>query len=268
MDTLAYMASASQDNTVADKKSVYKMAETFGAQEAQGANSRPALARLAVEAAKRGTLSCEKPKAKGAKSDVGMLFEHFARGNAAKAGVGYVPQSSEVQQVSKLMAFAKLGALPQVNGVEVFTRAAEIIAKRKLADAKDPIAKRPYDSLLAVARAQVSLPDSPLTDAQIEGAMVGDEADVKIEADRLDSIIKSMQKLIDADDLPGKDPRATEQTAKILEIQIGQLNARIIELGGTSAAIKARAAAIEAQKAAAAKLAGLQVKTMVEMVTL
>lgn len=228
-----------------DKKGVLQRSRVFGTAEGKGGNSRPTLGMFIVEATRQGVVNAEAPK--GQPDDVGEIWGAFAKSCAAAQGIGYVPLSSEKQQVSKLRAFARLGALPQVNGVTIINRAAELHMEMRRENEGKPAGLSPFDGLLEVARTQCAMPDIPLNDEQMKAVMSKPEPEDKCEADRLDKVADSMEKM-------RTDDKVSEETKTLLDEAIKPVLARIEELGGTTGQQKeaARQAAKDAKQRQAA----------------
>lgn len=222
-----------------------RMVTTLGEREGMGSNSRPGLFVHFVEGAKHGVLTAD---------DVTDYYAKYAKAVAAKQNIGYAPQSSEKQQVSKFKQAVNLGALVHVNGIEVIQRAIDIQKVQRAAN-KGKLPMSPLDGLCAVARAQCAFPDSALTDEQIDLVMRPKEGDEKTEADRLDAVASAMDKLIER-----KEDPISEESAAILEVCIRSIMEQVKALGGTTA--QKKASTKEAAKIAKAKaeLVALMVK--------
>lgn len=222
----------------------------FGEAEGQGTNSRGALGVLVTEAAKTGLI---KPKT----DELLPVFNKYAEARSKAQFTPYVAGSSDKQQVSKLVAFAKLGALPKIDGVALLMRTASIVNEMMKAqpDIKWPSA---YDQLLNVARYQVRhSPTAVLSDDIIKSVCSpkpkGPDAD---EADKLEALRKAMEKILKAEEVT-----PTEETADMLSEQHDALAERIKALGGTR---KQREALEKAQ--AKADAARAQVVSLTERV--
>lgn len=216
---------------------------TLGEREGMGSNSRPGLFVHFVEGARKGFVS---------EDDVEAFYGRYCKAIAAKQNIGYQPQSSVKQQVSKFKAAVKLGGLVHVNGQEIVNAAVEVQREQRAAnDGKLPMS--PLDGLVNVARAQLSFPDTPLTREQIDRVMRPTEKDDPTEADRLDKIAAGMEKI-------REDDEATEDTKAVLDAVIVPILDRIKALGGTTAQ-RAQAAREQAklakQRAGLAKLMGV-----------
>jgi hypothetical protein len=204
-----------------DKKQVLKRAGILGKAEGQGSNSRPGLFIATVEAAKARVVT---------KDDVAPIWTAFMHGLREKQGVGYVPLPSEKQQVSKLAVAVRVGELPQIDPMELMNRVVD--AQRKLREAhKDgKLDMSPFDGLVAVSRAQVSMPDTLLTKDQVEALLMKPVADLPIEADRLERILKAIEKVCD----DTEEPVSKESREVLIESGAGIMT-RIRELGGSTA---------------------------------
>lgn len=222
-------APSNQEETKLDKATILKRANALGGAEGAGSNSRPGLFITVVEGAKERAIKSD---------DVPGVFTAFMTGMKKRQGVGYVPMSSEKQQVSKLNCAVKLGELVQVDGMEVVNRVVD--AQRKLREASETgkLDMSPFDGLVTVARAQVTAsPDTILTPEQIEGLLTKGVSDIPEEADRLEKIMKAAEKLMN-----DKDNAVSAESAEALGEVSSTLMTRIRELGGSTAMRK------EAQK--------------------
>lgn len=220
-----------------------RMISTLGEREGMGTNSRPGLFVHFVEGTQKGYM---------VEDDVEAHYGKYCRAVAAKQNIGYSPQSSIKQQVSKFKAAVKLGNLVHVNGVAVINTAIEVQKEQRAAnDGKLPMS--PLDGLVNVARAQLSFPDAPLTREQIDRVMRPTEKDDPTEADRLDKVATLMEKIRTDDD-------ATEDTKTVLDAVITPILDRIKALGGTTAQREAASreqAKLAKQRAGLAKLMGV-----------
>lgn len=204
-----------------DKRQVLKRAGILGKAEGQGSNSRPGLFIATVEAAKQRVIT---------KDDVPTIWAAYMHGVAEKTGVGYVPMSSEKQQVSKLAVAVRVGELPQIDPMELMNRVVDAQKKLRGAHKDGKLDMSPFDGLVAVSRAQVSMPDTLLTAEQIEALLMKPVSELPIEADRLEKILKAIEKLCDDTD----DPVSKESREVLIESAAGIMT-RIRELGGSSA---------------------------------
>lgn len=200
------------------KAAFSRFVTTLGEREGMGSNSRPGLFVHFVDGARNGLLDVD---------DVADYYSKYARAVAAKQNIGYVPQSSEKQQVSKFAVAVKLGQLPQVNGVEVINTAIEVQKEQRAAN-EGKLPMSPLDGLVAVGRAQLAFPDVMLTRDQINAVMTPAAKDDPLEADRLDKIASAIEKMRTND-------KVSEDTKAILDTIIDPLVQRVKQLGGTAA---------------------------------
>jgi hypothetical protein len=220
-----------------------RMVTTLGEREGMGTNSRPGLFVHFVEGAAKGYI---------AEDDVETYYGRYCKAVAAKQNIGYQPQSSIKQQVSKFKAAVKLGGLIHVNGQEVINVAIDVQKEQRGAN-EGKLPMSPLDGLVNVARAQLSFPDTPLTREQIDRVMRPTEKDDPTEADRLDKVASAMEKIRTDDD-------ATEDTKTVLDAVITPILDRIKALGGTTAQREAASreqAKLAKQRAGLAKLMGV-----------
>ena len=214
------------EDSAMTKAAFGRMVTTLGEREGMGSNSRPGLFIHFVEGAKHGIITGD---------DVPEYYGRYAKAVAAKQNIGYAPQSSEKQQVSKFRQAVNIGQLVHVDGLDVIHRAVDVQkAQRAANEGKLPMP--PLDGLVAVARAQCAFPDSPLTDEQIDLVMRPKDTEEKTEADRLDAIATAMDKLVER-----KEDPISDESAAVLETCIGALMERVKALGGTTAQKKAAA---------------------------
>lgn len=220
-----------------------RMVTTLGEREGMGSNSRPGLFVHFTEGSAKGYLD---------EDDVETFYGRYCKAIAAKQNIGYAPQSSVKQQVSKFKAAVKLGKLVHVNGQEVINIALEVQKEQRAAN-EGKLPMSPLDGLVNVARAQLSFPDQPLTREQIDRVMRPTEKDDPSEADRLDKIAGAMEKIRTDDD-------ATEDTKTVLDAVITPILDRIKALGGTTAQRAAKQREqdkLAKQRAGLAKLMGV-----------
>jgi|GEM_PF-6273430 len=162
-----------EDCSTMTKSAFGRTVTALGEREGMGSNSRPGLFVHFVEGAKHGIITGD---------DVIDYYSRYAKAVAAKQNIGYMPQSSEKQQVSKFKQAVNLGALVHVNGVDIVNRAIEIQKHQRAAN-EGKLFMSPLDGLCAVARAQCAFPDASLSDEQIDLVMRPKEGDEKTEAD-------------------------------------------------------------------------------------
>lgn len=220
-----------------------RMVTTLGEREGMGTNSRPGLFVHFVEGAAKNYLT---------EDDVETFYGRYCKAIAAKQNIGYAPQSSVKQQVSKFKAAVKLGGLVHVNGQEVINIALEVQKEQRGAN-EGKLPMSPLDGLVNVARAQLSFPDTPLTREQIDRVMRPTEKDDPTEADRLDKVAAAMEKIRTDDD-------ATEDTKTVLDAVITPILDRIKALGGTTqqrAAKQREQEKLAKQRSGLAKLMGV-----------
>jgi hypothetical protein len=209
-----------------DKAAFGRKVTVLGEREGMGSNSRPGLFVHFVEGAKYGIITAD---------DVGDYYARYAKAVAAKQSIGYIPQASEKVQISKFRQAVALGELVHVNGLEVVNNALRIQREQRAAN-EGKLPMPPLDGLVAVARAQIAFPDSPLTDDQIDAVMRPKAGDEKTEADLLDAVATQMDKLIERKESPISD-----LSAEILDTCIKAIMGRVKDLGGTTAQRKAAA---------------------------
>lgn len=176
-----------QSNSGLTKENLLREAGTFGRASGMGANSRPSLAMRYLEAAFK--LPDVGP------DDAKEIYNKFSQAEARSKGIEHKVGSSANVQVSKLKRFGELGQLPRIDGVEVMTRAVEVISRMARLE-NSPIVGSTYDNMVKVARVQLSQPNSAMTEAEIEAAITPDRKDKTI-VDRLVDNYKSLSKTFD-----------------------------------------------------------------------
>lgn len=205
-------------NPSADKARVLRNIGKLGEDEGRGANARPAFFEQIAEAARLGALMPD---------DAPAVFSRYTEGVAKAKGVGVVKQTSEAQQTSKIKTMITFGALPSVRSDVLLANTRDAIKKRR--DAGEKLKKSPVDIYLTVARTQLAQPQTPLDDDQIDECLNSKAPEVKTEADRLDAIAQSMDKLLNSE-----DQTLTDETVQALNDAMPLLLARVAELGGTT----------------------------------
>lgn len=221
-----------------DKASISKRINALGTAEGKGANSRPGLFLTVVEAARHKIIGTD---------DVPDVWTRYQQAlEKARGAVGYVAMPSEAQQVSKLRAGVRLGELTHVNGVDVVNRTSVIWNALREANEGKPVGGSAFDALVKVARAQVNdQPDSPLSDDQIQGALLPNIKEDPSEADRLDGVLQVIEDILKDKKKLGEVSAESKETLT----EAGSfVMTRIRELGGTSR-MKKKAAKAEAQAA-------------------
>jgi len=227
------------------KRSFHARIASLGKAEGLGDNSRPGLFLVTCEASCGGNASAvHRKRVVESPDEAEDIFDRYSKQVAMTQGVGWKPQASAKQQVSKLRTAIKLGLLTHVNGMELCNKVVE--AQKALKLANDGLDYSPFDGLVKVARFQLQQPDKILDDDVIGGLLLKPAGDVPEEADRLEKVVKQMEKLIDA-----KDDPVSEESIEALTEAAGSLMTRIRELGGSTGmrkqADKAKEAAAKAQ---------------------
>ena len=158
----------------------------FGRAFGQGQNSRPAAGLRCVEVASKINIGPDDAK------DLYMKFQQAA---AAARGMEYQAEASFKVQVSKLKQFLTLGAMPQIDGVDVMNRACDII-KELSAMEDSPLKGSAYDNMVNIARQQIKSEKVALTDDQMRDILSA-QPDEKTELDKVVDIYKRLYKLND-----------------------------------------------------------------------
>lgn len=228
---------SNQPNPNADRTKILRDIGKLGEAEANGQNARPAYFERVAEAARLGAVK---------EDDAAVLHEVYVKGIAKARGVGYVKMGSEPQQISKLKAMIRFGALPAIRPDSVLADVREHMRNRR--DAENPVKKSPADAYLSAARMQLGQPQYQLTMQQIEEALATKAPPQKIEADVIYQFVDGMDKK-----LADNNVELTDETVSILEAFIGVAQNRIKELGGTTK-----------QQRAAEKLAEKEAKLQAE----
>lgn len=252
MDGYSFMSDTSQANTSEGnieegkqtRRSLFARAETFGKTEGKGDNSRPALFVLATEGSQSRILTEVKKPDKT--DDADELFARYSQAIATAHGIGWKPQASAKQQVSKLRCAIKLGALTHVNGLEVVNHTLEALKEQRGAnEGKNDYP--PFDALVKVARFQISSPDQQISKEVIEGLIIKPAKDTPDEADRLEKVMQAAITLADA-----KEDPLSEESIDALSEAASTIMTRIRELGGSTKMRKQAAKAEEAKNQAVA----------------
>lgn len=228
--SLAYVLS----NSEADKQAALQEAEDFGRREGGGAAARAGFYYTLTEQAKAKRVDV---------TDAEQAWDRYHKGAAAGASmIGGIkeatnPEDTRKVRVSEVRQFLKLGGLTQVDGLEVLSRAMVIIKQTKL---DGNLKMKPTDAMIAVARAQNDDPANPLEDETIDIKIQPKEGPDKVEADALEVVRVSLEKVI----------KRFEESDEVNNA-IAYVTKRISDLGGTTRA--QRAAASLAKKQAKGK---------------
>lgn len=174
-------------NTPFDRDDFFKKMREFGKAHGAGANSRPAAARMAVEAAK--TL----PNV--GYGDAEELWIEFQKASAKARALEYKEEGSFKVQVSKFRQFLALGAMPSVDGLAVFERATDVISRLSKVE-PNPLKGSAYDNLVNIARAQLKQEGTEMDDAAIE-ALLTASPEGKTDLDKLADAYKRAKVLND-----------------------------------------------------------------------
>jgi hypothetical protein len=237
-------------------KQVIAAAKALGTREGLGDNSRPGVFLLTVEGAEKRAIN---------KDHVAQIFEEYSRASAAARKVGWKRQDSEKQQVSKLAVAVRLGELPHVSGMALMNKIVKFQEDQRVAqDGKMDYS--PFDGMVLVARYQINKsPGAMLDDDVIRGLLIRPAKDLPEEADILERHVKALQGTVDA---KKEGAAVSEESREVLRQAVKILDARIVELGGSTNDRKVRAKAeVEAQElvaladAAKARLAGISLRT-------
>lgn len=233
MNHEAFMTDTSQGNPgdnidegALTKRAFMARVTALGKAEGLGDNSRPGLFLATVEAAAKRVIGAD---------DVEDVFDKYSKQVAMTQGVGWKPQASAKQQVSKLRVGVRLGELTHVNGLEVCNKVVAYQREQRLKN-DGKLDYSPFDGLVKVAREQVKLPDAMLPDEVIGALLMKPGADIPAEADRVEAIVKAIEKLIDA-----KEEPVTAETKDALAEAAAPLMTRIKELGGSTSMRKQQA---------------------------
>lgn len=212
----------------------------LGEAEGRGDNARPALFVTAVEATKAGILK---------EDDAEAVFTKYSQKVADAQSIGWKPQASAKQQISKLRVAIKLGLLPpSVDGLELCNRV--IAAQKAQRAANDGVLDfSPFDGLVKVGRFQLRDPDNRLPDDVIDGLLVKPAGNTPEEADRLEKIMKACVTLRDS-----KEDPVSPESKEVLEDVASSIMTRIKELGG-STSMRKQAAKTEEVAAQSRQLA-------------
>lgn len=185
--TAATLAVTSIGNAPVDRDTFIKRMRDFGRAHGTGANSRPAAARMAVEAAQ--TLTDVGP------DDAEAMWTEFQKASAKARSLEYKEEGSFKVQVSKFRQFLALGAMPSVDGLAVFERATDVITNLSKLE-PNPLKGSAYDNLVNIARAQLKQEGMEMDDAAIEGVLTASPKD-KTDLDKLAEAYKRAKVLND-----------------------------------------------------------------------
>lgn len=219
--------STNVDENKMTMKQVLARTRTLASMEGKADNSRPVLFMLACEAARKRVINSD-PK----EGHAAMLFHEYSLAAAASRGVGWKRQDSEKQQVSKLNAAIRLGELPHVDGSAVLNKVAAFQKEEREAN-EGSMDYSPFDGMVKVARHQVNeSPSAMLPDEVIKELLRKPQKDDPTEADILERHVKAMQNTYDA---KKASSAVSDESRASLADSIGVLQARITELGGSTA---------------------------------
>lgn len=188
--TPAVLAATQAGNAPVDRDTFTERMRDFGKAHGTGANSRPAAARMAVEAAQ--TLTDVGP------DQAEEFWTEFQKASAKARGLEYREEGSFKVQVSKFRQFLALGAMPSVDGVAVFERACDVISRLSKLE-PNPLKGSAYDNMVNIARAQLKQEGSELDDSEIERILTA-QAPEKSELDKLADAYKRARTLNDGNE--------------------------------------------------------------------
>lgn len=237
----AALAGAAVTNQAFSRAELEKEIKDFGKAYGQGQNSRPSMALRCVEAAHK--LSDVGP------DDAEDLYTRFQQAAAKARGIEYSAESSFKVQVSKVKRFLMLGALPQVDGVDIMNRVTDIIEKLSRM-AESPLKGSAYDNMVGCARLQLESPTVPLTDDQITEHLSA-QTEEKTALDKVIDLYKKSYRLGDTLREEGIDPQYIDDATENLATQIKHMDG---ELPPMTKEDKAKAAAFKVLKDQGIKL--------------
>lgn len=225
------------DNSQMTMDNVKKKFATYGKAAGMGANSRPACARLAIEAGQR--INGITPQ------HADELWAEFQKGASKAKGVEYSIEASATQQVSKVRQFIKLGCCAQIDGVELFDRGVDVIREFAKAGKENPMKGSAYDNLVALAREQLKNPEHSMTDDDIRKLFTH----TKDEKSALDKLTDLYKKAVKAHDW------APHASLPEIEGSIHALERAITAAGGQKPVLKSKK--VSGQEDAADKFEGV-----------
>lgn len=248
MDTYLYMTDASEPSSGENAERGALTTRSFNARvgklasaEGQGNNARPSLFVLTCEARRNNVINDDPDVAE-------TLFTRYSQAVANARGIGWTPQESAKQQISKLRVAIKLGALIHVNGLSVCNDIAKAQRmQREAQEGKNDYS--PFDGLVKVARFQIANPDKPLAFEVIQGLLIKPVKAELAEADKLEKQMKALDKLTEDDDM-------SPESRECLQEASSSLMTRIKELGG-STSMRKKAEKLEQATAQASALVEL-----------
>ena len=211
-------------NSAVDRAAALQAAEDFGNREGSGSAARAGFYYDLTEMSKGKRLDV---------ADAPDVWDRFHEG--AKKGasmIGGVKQSSNPTdtrkvRVSETRLFLKLGALTQVDGLDVLSRAVAIIKAAKQAG---DLSCKATDAMINVARAQCDDPNNTFEDDDISRTMKPKESPDKDEPRMLNDVCKKLEAIM---------KKFGEESDEVLNA-IQELENRIVACGGTVADRKAK----------------------------
>ena len=138
------------------RKDAFAEAREMGRESAAGKDSLPKLAIRAVEWAYEGIFSEEDKK---------QLYDEYITAESKKL---IHSDGGKAANASKLGSLLKLGAMTSIDPITVINDAARVHAEMRAQGLKPQSA---YAAYVSVARAQLSSPNSELTDDELRAAM-------------------------------------------------------------------------------------------------
>lgn len=223
-------------NVTVTREDLEKDLSKFGAAFGKGQNSRPAAGLRCVEVASKINIGPD---------DAKDLYTKFQTAAAAARGLEYQAEASFKVQVSKLRQFLTLGAMPQIDGVDVMNRTVDIISEMAAMGSDSPLKGSAYDNMVNIARQQIKSEKVELTDDEIRG-LLSAEPEEKTLLDKVLDIYKRTYKL--HDELVKENTDASN-VAIALEALKDQILSMDGELPAMTAAEKAKVKAFNVLKA-------------------
>jgi hypothetical protein len=197
------------------KDDLIALAGTLGNKEGNGLNAKPDLARAVLDASIAGVIGTEHA------AEIWAKYSNSMRKTLGLEATRNTTEKGDKVRVSELKRFIFVGAMPQVNPDDLFTRAITIINGNEVKGST-------YENLVKIMREQASKDDAPLTDEEIMGVLFPQPAE-KDEKVRLEAILKTMKRTHDGtkgDPDKGVPPQAGFPSDELAEA-IVQIEARL-----------------------------------------
>lgn len=164
------------------KDDLLNVAKTLGNKEGNGFNAKPDLARAVLDASIAGVVGTE---------HASELWTEYASAMRRTVGQEHLRLSDKGDKVriSELKRFIMVGALPQVNPDDLFSRAIGMIHDHEVKGST-------YANLVNIMRKQCEIADHGLTDEEIMEVLFPPSVE-KDEKAKLEAVLKTMKRIHD-----------------------------------------------------------------------